>query len=70
MPVGVTKDVFNSFKKYYDPDVFHAAGKRIREMARAADNLCIEERIERIGTIFNTFRNPDKDFMMKNMKIR
>ena len=69
MPVGVTKDVFNSFKKYYDPDVFHAAGKRIREMARAADNLCIEERIERIGTIFNTFRNPDKETVLTPWRV-
>ncbi len=69
MPVGVTKDVFNSFKKYYDPDVFHAAGKRIREMARAADNLCIEERIERIGIIFNTFRNPDKETVLTPWRV-
>ncbi|MGI5070640.1 Eco57I restriction-modification methylase domain-containing protein [Treponema pectinovorum] len=64
MPNGVTKDKFNLFKKYYDPDVFHAAGKRIREMAKAADNFSIEDRIERISTIFNTFRNPDKETVL------
>lgn len=69
MPNGVTKDKFNSFKKYYDPDVFHAAGKRIREMAKAADNLSIEERIERIGTIFNTFRNPDKETVLTPWRV-
>ena len=69
MPVGITKDVFNSFKKYYDPDVFHAAGKRIREIAKAADNLCIEERIERISTIFNTFRNPDKETVLTPWRV-
>jgi hypothetical protein len=58
MPKGVTKDVFENFKKYYEPDVFRAAGKRIRAMARAADHLSIEERIARITTIFSTFRNP------------
>jgi two-component sensor histidine kinase len=45
MPKGVTKDEFENFKKYYEPDVFRAAGKRIRAMARAADHLSIEERI-------------------------
>ncbi|MDE5560191.1 MAG: DEAD/DEAH box helicase family protein, partial [Bacteroidaceae bacterium] len=30
MPKGVTKQKFNAFKKYYDPDIFAAAGKRIR----------------------------------------
>jgi hypothetical protein len=30
MPKGVSKQLFNSFKKYYEPDVFRAAGKRIR----------------------------------------
>lgn len=61
MPKGVTKQKFNSFKKYYDPEIFCAAGKRIRAMARAADKLSIEERIGRITDIFNTFRNPDKE---------
>ena len=45
MPKGVTKQVFENFKKYYEPDVFRAAGKKIRAMARAADSLTIEERI-------------------------
>ena len=39
MPKGVTKQKFNSIKKYYDPEIFCAAGKRIRAMARAADKL-------------------------------
>lgn len=57
MPKGVTKQKFNSIKKYYDPEIFCAAGKRIRAMARAADKLSVEERIERITDIFSTFRN-------------
>ncbi len=69
MPNGVTKDKFNLFKKYYDPDVFHAAGKRIREMAKAADNFSIEDRIERISTIFNTFRNPDKETVLTPWRV-
>lgn len=64
MPRGVTKVTFNKFKRYYDPDIFAAAGKRIRAMARAADRLTIEERIERITDIFSTFRNPDKETVL------
>ena len=69
MPKGVTKDVFKNFKKYYEPDVFRAAGKRIRAMARAADNLTIEDRISRITTIFNTFRNPDKETVLTPWRV-
>ncbi len=69
MPKDVTKQVFERFKKYYDPDVFREAGKRIREMARAADKFTIEERIERIATIFNTFRNPDKETVLTPWRV-
>ena len=29
MPKGVSKQKFNAFKKYYDPDIFRAAGKQV-----------------------------------------
>lgn len=69
MPKGVTKSEFEKFKKYYETDVFRSAGKRIREMARAADNLSIEERIERITNIFSTFRNPDKETVLTPWRV-
>ncbi len=69
MPRGVTKQRFNTFKKYYDPDIFTAAAKRIRAMARAADHLSIEERIERIAAIFATFRNPDKETVLTPWRV-
>ena len=69
MPKDVTKQVFSRFKKYYDPDIFREAGKRIREMARVADNFTIEERIERISAIFNTFRNPDKETVLTPWRV-
>ena len=69
MPKDVTKAIFNKFKKYYDPDIFREAGKRIREMARAADKFTIEERIERISAIFNTFRNPDKETVLTPWRV-
>lgn len=69
MPKGVTKQKFNSFKKYYDSEIFCAAGKRIRALARAADKLSIEERIERITDIFSTFRNPDKETVLTPWRV-
>lgn len=69
MPKGVTKQKFNSFKRYYDPEIFCAAGKRIRAMTRAADKLSVEERIERITDIFSTFRNPDKETVLTPWRV-
>lgn len=69
MPKGVTKDTFEKFKKYYEPDVFRSAGRRIRAMAHAADDLTIDQRIERITTIFSTFRNPDKETVLTPWRV-
>ena len=69
MPKGVTKETFNKFKRYYDEDIFNAAGKRIRALTRAADKMCVEERIERITDIFSTFRNPDKETILTPWRV-
>ena len=69
MPKGVTKEIFGQFKKYYDSDVFRESGVKIREMARAADKLSIEERIERISSIFATFRHPDKATVLTPWRV-
>jgi hypothetical protein len=69
MPKGVDKQTFRKFKKYYEPDVFRESGRRIREMAKAADKLTIEDRINRIATIFNTFRNPDKETVLTPWRV-
>ena len=69
MPKGVSKQVFESFKQYYEPDVFRAAGKRIRAMARETDKLSVEERISKITTIFSTFRNPDKETVLTPWRV-
>lgn len=69
MPKGVTKDTFKKFKKYYEPDVFRAAGKRIRALSRATDSLTIDERIERITAIFGKFKNPDKETVLTPWRV-
>ena len=69
MPNGVEKDLFEHFKKFYDKDIFRAAGRRIRELVRAADKLPVEERIERVTSIFATFRNPDKETVLTPWRV-
>lgn len=69
MPNGVTKSTFQKFKKYYEPDVFRAAGKRIRALARATDSVTIDERIERITAIFGKFKNPDKETVLTPWRV-
>jgi len=69
MPKGVTKELFEQFIPYYDEDIFTAAGLRIRKLAREADELDIEERIERITTIFTSFRNPDKETVLTPWRV-
>ena len=69
MPKGVSKADFRKFKKYYEPDVFRAAGKRIRALARAADSLPIEDRIARITGILAPLRNPDKETVLTPWRV-
>ena len=69
MPAGVTKEMFSRYKKYYDPDIFRECLIRVREITRMADNLRIEERIERIGIILNTFCNPDKETVLTPWRV-
>lgn len=69
MPAKVDKPMFTKFKRYYDPDVFREAGRRIREMARAADKFTIEERIARIAAIVQTFQNPDKETVLTLWRV-
>lgn len=69
MPRGVTKEKFAEFVQYYDPDIFRAAGRQIRDMARAADSLAPTERVKRISGIFSYFRNPDKETVLTPWRV-
>lgn len=69
MPKGVTKEIFNDFKKYYDQDIFVAAGNKIRRLAKIADEYGPTERIKRIADIFSTFRNPDKETVLTPWRV-
>ena len=69
MPKGINKVVFHGIRKYYDPDIFLAAGKRIRALAEAADAMGVEQRIGQIAAIFNSFRNPDKETVLTPWRV-
>ena len=69
MPAGVTKEIFNNFKKYYDEDVFISAGRRIRNIAREADTLPPTERVIKIASLFSNFKNPDKETVLTPWRV-
>lgn len=69
MPNGVTRSLFKKLTRFYNPDVFKEAGVRIRELAREADNMTVEERIARIAQIFKWFKNPDKETVLTPWEV-
>ena len=69
MPTGVTKEIFTEFTKYYDRDVFIAAGKRIRRLAAAADKETPTRRVIQIAEIFRHFKNPDKETVLTPWRV-
>ena len=69
MPKDVTKSLFKKFTRYYDKDIFVAAGKRIRQLAKAADELPPTERVQKIAKLFSTFKNPDKETVLTPWRV-
>ncbi len=69
MPQGVTKEVFKKFSKYYEQDVFIAAGRQIRALAKSADSLAPTERVQKIAALFETFKNPDKETVLTPWRV-
>ena len=69
MPPDVTKELFSKFLKYYDKDVFIAAGKRIRNTVKSADDLEPTERIKKITELFSYFKNPDKETVLTPWRV-
>jgi hypothetical protein len=69
MPNGVTRQLFRKLTKFYNPDVFKNAGIRIRQLAREADSMKVEERIARIAQIFKWFKNPDKETVLTPWEV-
>ena len=69
MPTGVTKAIYKKFSKYYEQDVFVAAGRQIRKIALAADELSPDERVKKIAAQFAMFKNPDKETVLTPWRV-
>lgn len=69
MPTDVTKSVFKRFIKYYDSEIFVAAGRSIRNKVRGADELNPTERIKAITQLFAGFKNPDKETVLTPWRV-
>lgn len=69
MPTGIDKHLFRKFARFYDEEVFIAAGNHIRNQAIYADSLPPTERVKRIAAIFSTFKNPDKETVLTPWRI-
>ncbi len=69
MPAGVTKEIFRGFIKYYDPEIFVVAGRKIRDIAKGADELPPTERVKQIAELFLNFKNPDKETVLTPWRV-
>lgn len=69
MPSGVTREVFRQFMKYYDQDIFVAAGRKIRNTVVGADDLAPTERVQQIARLFACFKNPDKETVLTPFRV-
>lgn len=69
MPTGVTREVFKQFMRYYDQDVFVAAGRKIRNTVQGADELSPTERVKQIAQLFTCFKNPDKETVLTPWRV-
>ena len=69
MPNGVTKEIFQQFIKYYDAEIFIAAGRNIRNIVKSADELMPTERVKKITGLFAYFKNPDKETVLTPWRV-
>ena len=69
MPKGLKKDLFLEIMRYYDEDVVIAAGQRIRQLAKQADEMLPALRAKRIVEIISKFKNPDKETVLTPWRV-
>lgn len=69
MPNKVTKEIFKRYARYYDNEVFIEAGRIIRSKAKSYDTLEYTERTEKLGQLFSTFKNPDKETVLTPWRV-
>ncbi len=64
MPKDISKEDFNKIRKVFKATRFEEAGKKYRALAKEADEMHIDDRMERIATIHSWFKNPDKETVL------
>ena len=64
MPVGLKKDTFKEFIKYYDATVFQGVTRSLRRRVADCDMEPPVDRVREIAKIFSTFKNPDKETVL------
>lgn len=69
MPRKVTKADFRKLRRFYDEEIFIAAGRHIRNSLMYADTLDPTERVKKIAEIFSTFKNPDKETVLTPWRV-
>jgi hypothetical protein len=69
MPRGITKQDFNYVRRVFNATRFEEAGKRYRMLAREADDMPTEDRLQRIADIFACFHNPDKETVLTPWRV-
>lgn len=69
MPTGMSKQMFKEFIKYYDTDVFIAAGRKIKNIVKLSDTLPPTERVQKIAELFSCFKNPDKETVLTPWRV-
>lgn len=55
--------------KYYDPEIFVEAGRKIRNTVVSADRLPPIERVQKIADLFSCFKNPDKETVLTPWRV-
>ncbi|MDY4629869.1 MAG: DEAD/DEAH box helicase family protein [Prevotella sp.] len=64
MPKGISKNDFKKIRKVFKATRFEEAGKKYRALAIEADDMHIDDRMDRITTIHSWFKNPDKETVL------
>lgn len=60
---------WDDIKQFFDSVIFSGASERIRQMTRIADSKPPIERAFRIGALFSTFKNPDKETVLTPLRV-
>ena len=69
MPKDIEPEDFNAIKKAFKATRFMEAGKKYRALAKEADSMHINDRIQRITTIHSWFHNPDQETVLTPWRV-